>query len=260
MNLRHVQGILVRNFYLWFREVDRVFDAFWWSFFDIAIWGFMSSYFAGTTSPSIVGQLLTGLILWTVLSRSQWEISATMVVESWDRNLANIFTSPITLAEFLTASVILGVGKVLLVMSFTSLTAALMIGFNVFAISWWIIPLVGNIFLTGVWLAFIINAIILRFGKNAIAFAWTLVFVINPLSGVMYPISALPVPVQAVSRLLPSAYVFEGMRSLLTSRTIDVTLLWISLGLNLLYIAAGVGVYSYTFRKAREHGWLVKLA
>lgn len=259
MNGNHILGLVRRNMYLWFRDVDRLFDAFWWSFFDIAIWGFMGSYYTQNTDPLVGQQIVTSLILWTALARSQWEISSTMIIESWDKNLVNIFTAPVSLSEFMASSIILGFAKVLLVFGFTAVVTLILIGFNVFTLSWWIVPLMGNIFLAGIWMAFIINSLILRFGKNAITLAWSLVFLVNPLSGVMYPVSALPQVFQQIAKLLPSSYVFEAMRGLMYKGRMDTGLLVASLGLNILYIGISVAIYSATFAKARERGWLIKL-
>jgi len=261
MNWRHVYGIVLRNFYLWFREVDRVFDAFWWAFFDLVIWGFMGEYFTrGTASGHAVEQILVGIIFWSILARSQWEISASMLTEAWDRNLINVFTSPLTIAEFLTATLLLGIGKLVIVFLFTAGVALVFYHFNIFIMNWWILPLLASLFLTGVWLAFFLNAVILRFGKNVMSFAWTLALIINPVSGVMYPISALPPALQVVAKIIPSSYVFEGMRSILTTGTMNPNLLFVSFFLNGIYLFIAILFYLYTLDKAREHGWLIKLA
>lgn len=260
MNKSHIFAIVLRNLYVWVRELDRVFDAFWWAFFDVVIWGLMSTYFAGTfISTDIFGQLITGIILWAVLARSQWEVSASLIIESWERNLINIFTSPLTIAEFLSATVLLGIGKVLIIFFFMAGLVLLFYQFNIFTMSWWILPILSSLFLTSVWLALFINALILRWGKSVLTFAWTLVLVINPISGVVYPLSTLPPAFQSVARFVPSSYVFEGMRSILTTGTMDPSLLVTSFFLNGLYLVGSVTFFLYMFGEARRHGRLIKL-
>src|SRR5574341_1293228 len=107
MSWMHIQGMILRNLYVWVRDLDRVFDAFWWAFFDLVIWGFMSTYFA-KGNPGFVSQTLAGIILWSVLARSQWEISSSILLESWEKNLINIFTTPLSVGEFITSSILLG--------------------------------------------------------------------------------------------------------------------------------------------------------
>ncbi len=58
----------------------------------------------------------------------------------------------------------------------------------------------------------IVTAMILRFGLAAENLAWFIVFLLAPVSAVYYPVSILPGWLQVVAHLLPSSYVFEGMR------------------------------------------------
>ncbi len=260
MNIRHIQGMMLRNIIVWMRDIDRIFDAFWWAFFDLVIWGFMSTYIGKMTEGNMIQQLLTGIILWSVLARSQWEMSAAMLLESWEKNLINIFTSPLTIAEFIASSILLGVIKLIMVFLFMAALTALFYHFNVFVLNWWILVLLLNVFMTSIWIALFVNSMILRWGKRVVSFAWTLALVVNPLSGVMYPIKALPAALQYISWCLPTSYVFEGMRSLLTTNTVDIRYVGMSVGLNIIYVVIATAVYYYTFKKAREHGWLIKLA
>ena len=262
MNTRRIWGMMLRNWYVWIRDLDRIFDAFWWAFFDLATWGLMSSYFAKLYgSDNMMMLILTGVIFWSILARSQWEITVSMIIESWERNLINIFTTPITVAEFLASSILLGLGKLLLVLLFMAGVTLLFYQYNIFtALHWEIIPLLASLFLTCIWIALVVNALILRFGKQVISFAWTLVFIINPLSGVVYPISSLPPVLQTLAKFVPTSYVFEAMRRLLLTGTMDWGLVGISVVLNAGYVVLGVIVFFRTFRQARARGWLIKLA
>ncbi len=260
MNIGHIKGMIVRNLYVWVRDLDRVFDAFWWAFFDVVIWGLMSTYFSQNAGkPGFIGGTLAGIIFWAVIARSQWEISSSMLLESWEKNLINIFVSPITFTEYIFSSVLLGLGKLVIVFFFMALVTIFFYQFNIFIMNWWIMPLLASLFLTSIWLAFFVNALIVMYGKRVMSFAWTLSLIINPVSGVVYPLSALPKVLQVVAWFVPSSYIFESMRSLLFSGTIDSMLLIKSFGLNLVYLVVSIWFYSYTFKKARVRGWLIKL-
>ena len=74
------------------------------------------------------------------------------------------------------------------------------------------------------------------------------------------PLSALPVPLQVVARAVPTSYVFEGMRQVLTTGNMDTKLLVISFLLNAGYLIGSAWFYNVTFRQARVRGWLIKLA
>ena len=60
-----------------------------------------------------------------------------------------------------------------------------------------------------------IGAFLLRQGLGAESLAWLAVFLLAPASAVYYPVSVLPHWLQLVAWALPSAHVFEGMRTVM---------------------------------------------
>jgi ABC-2 type transport system permease protein len=71
---------------------------------------------------------------------------------------------------------------------------------------------------------------VLRFGTGAEALAWGILFVVMPLSGVFYPIAALPWLLRPLAEALPSTHAFAAGRALFDGRG----LLWSELGIALL--------------------------
>ena len=51
--------------------------------------------------------------------------------------------------------------------------------------------------------------LVLRFGTGAEALAWGVMFVLLPLSGVFYPIDALPAVLQPLALALPTTHAFD---------------------------------------------------
>jgi len=70
-------------------------------------------------------------------------------------------------------------------------------------------------------------ALVLRFGTGAEALAWGILFVVMPLSGVFYPIRALPAVLRPLAEALPSTHAFAAGRALFDGRG----LLWGQLGI-----------------------------
>ena len=100
---------------------------------------------------------------------------------------------------------------------------------------------------------------ILRWGLGAEELAWAAIFLVAPVSGVYYPIGVLPSWLQAVANALPSAHVFEGMRALLLQGVFRWDHFWWAIGLNCVYLAAGVVLFGFAIRYAREHGMLLQM-
>ncbi len=55
--------------------------------------------------------------------------------------------------------------------------------------------------------------LVLRFGSGAEAFAWGVLFVVMPLSGVFYPVSSLPLVLRPIGEALPTTHAFAAGRA-----------------------------------------------
>jgi ABC-2 type transport system permease protein len=84
-------------------------------------------------------------------------------------------------------------------------------------------------------------------------------FLLQPLSAVFYPVDVLPPWLQTMAHLLPSMYIFEGMRTALRTGTVDSALVLTALGLNVVYLAAGAGFFGWMLQQARDKGYLSRL-
>ena len=103
------------------------------------------------------------------------------------------------------------------------------------------------------------SGLVLRFGQGAEGLGWALVFLIQPVSGVYYPIAVLPEWLQPVAWALPSAHLFEGMRAILIEGTFRMDLLVDAVALNALWLSAGLGGFLFFVRQARQRGLILQL-
>ena len=108
--------------------------------------------------------------------------------------------------------------------------------FSLLAVGFGLVPFLGNLLLFGWAVGLFTMALIFRYGRAAEALIWGVPFFIQPISAVFYPVSVLPDWLQKVAYLLPSTYVFEGMRQVLATGVTDISILSISLGLNLVFV------------------------
>src|SRR3989344_8668639 len=98
MKYQRINAIILRHLYNFKHSLDRLSDSFYWPAMDLILWGLTSIYIRNSSSnvPFIVLAIITGLIFWQSVWRSQYEITVNFITEIWDRNLVNIFASPIT--------------------------------------------------------------------------------------------------------------------------------------------------------------------
>ena len=105
----------------------------------------------------------------------------------------------------------------------------------------------------------IISGIVLRVGLGAESLAWAAIFLIQPLSGVYYPVATLPAWLQPVAWLLPTAPVFEGMRRVLREGVVDFGLLATALAVLAVWLVGAALTFLALFRSARRQGVLLQV-
>jgi ABC-2 type transport system permease protein len=64
---------------------------------------------------------------------------------------------------------------------------------------------------------------------------------------------------QIIAAALPSSHVFEGMRALLIEETFRADLLANAIALNVIWLAAGIGIFLYAVRLARDKGLILQM-
>jgi ABC-2 type transport system permease protein len=131
--------------------------------------------------------------------------------------------------------------------------------FNIFTFGIYLIPFLASLLLFGWTLGIFTTGIILRFGSSAQVLAFGFILLIQPFSAVFYPVSILPGALQYLAYLLPSTYVFEGMRAAVSTGTVPWNLLLISLGINVLYMILVSWYFARMFARVKRRGLLHKL-
>ena len=261
MKLHRINALLIRHLYLYQRSVPRLMDIFFWPIIELLLWGFLSVYLEKMSfgGLNVITVLLGAIIFWDLMSQSQRAISTTFLEEVWERNLLNIFVSPLRLSEFLVSSVLIAVVRVVIVGLVMAGLAWALYHFNLLYFGFYLIPFMLNLFVFGWTLGFLTTGIILRFGSAAQVLAFGLVFLLQPFSAVFYPVSVLPQSLQYVAKVLPSSHIFEGMRAVIATGTLPVNdLIW-AIGTNIFYLVLVLWFFARMFARVKERGMLMKL-
>ncbi len=237
-------------------SLDRLSDMFYWPLMDLFLWGLTGLYFARINSqnPHAVDTIITGVVFWLIIWRAQYEINLNLLTELWDKNLVNIFASPLKIEEWMLSFVIFGFIKMLISLSFISLLAFILYKFNFFVYGLFIPPIVITLSLTGWVFGFFIAGFLIRFGERIQTLAWVGVTFIMPLSALYYPLSVLPSAVRKIAFFVPSAYVFEGMREIINKGTFPVEKLVLSFILNILYLSLAIMFFLFMFNRSKKLG------
>jgi ABC-2 type transport system permease protein len=233
---------------------------FVWVAIDIALWGFITRYLNSIASPGFdfVPALLGAVLLWDFLTRVMQGISTAFLEDVWSRNFLNVFATPLHISEYILGLVITSIGTSFIGLVTMLCFATLVFGLSFFAYGVAILPFLLVLFLSGIALGIAGAAMVLRLGPASEWFVWPLPAALSPFAGVFYPLSTLPGWMQAVSRVLPPSYVFEGMRAIVRHGPWNASGLLIALVLSVLYIAAAALFFRHVFRVAVRTGLLAR--
>lgn len=261
MRIERILAIVLRHLYLYKRSLSRLMEIFYWPVLDVLVWGFITVFLAqsGEGFPNYLAFFLGAMILWDILFRSQQGISISFLEEIWSRNLLNLFVSPLRPGEFLIATMLISIFKLIAAALATVLLAWWLFSFNILIMGLALVPFVLNLMMFGWAIGITTTAVILRFGQKAEIMAWGLAFLFQPVSAVFYPVSVFPEWLQKIAWWVPATPVFEGMRSVVQSGDFPLEMLLRSFGLNLLYLTVALGIFYTMFHIAKQKGLLMRV-
>src|SRR3984893_13217256 len=202
ISARRVGAMVLRYWYLLRSSWPRLLELIYWPAVQMLMWGFLQLYIAGNASffARASGTFIGAVLLWDILFRGQLGFSISFLEEMWARNMGNLMISPLRPIEFVAALMVMSLVRLVIGMGPVSLLA---------------IAFFDNLILTSWAIGLVVSGLVLRNGLGAESLAWTIMFLLLPLTCVYYPVTILPGWLQVVAWTLPPTYVFEGMRELL---------------------------------------------
>jgi ABC-2 type transport system permease protein len=261
LSLRRVGAMVLRHYYLMRGSWPRLLELIYWPTLQMTLWGFITVFFQShsTWLAQAAGVLISAVLLWDVMFRGQISLFLSFLEEIWSRNLGQLFVSPLRPIELVVALVVVSLARTVIGVGGAALLAVLLFDISIFDLGLPLIAFFLNLIVFGWALGLVVSGLVLRYGQGAESLAWAAIFLVQPVSGVYYPIAVLPEWLQAIAWALPSAHVFEGMRAVLIDGVFRADLLVAAVALNVLYMAAGTAIFLGIVRYARVHGQLLQI-
>jgi ABC-2 type transport system permease protein len=255
-----IGAMVLRYLYLLRSSWTRLLELIYWPAVQLLVWGFLQLYISQNAGffARAGGVFIGAVLMWDILFRGQLGFSVSFLEEMWARNLGNLMISPLRPMEFVAALMIMSIVRLAIGMVPVSMLAIAFFGFNVYALGFALAAFFMNLILTSWAVGIVVSGVLLRNGMGAESLAWTLMFVLMPLTCVYYPVTVLPVWLQAVAWALPPTYVFEGMRALLIDHVFRADLMVEAFALNALYFGASVVAFLQLLKSARRQGSLMQ--
>jgi ABC-2 type transport system permease protein len=255
MNARRVRAVAKRHWWVLIRSPHRSFDIILWPIVDTLTFGSLGVAYQRGSS---LLYLLAGVVLWHVIYQAQIAVSAGFLEETWSRNLLSMMVSPVSEGEYLLGTGLFGLVKTVLGVGGVALTALICYAFDITSLGIGLIPVTVLLLLSGWIIAMLVIGIVLRFGSGAEALVWGILFVLMPLSGTFFPVSALPDLLQPVAQALPTTHAFTAARQLVDGGAFPWHELWLSAVLTAIAGAAAMLYVTSMLRVFRRRGYVTR--
>jgi ABC-2 type transport system permease protein len=258
---RRIAAMVARYWYLLRSSWPRLLELIYWPAVQMLMWGFLQMYIGQNAGyfARATGTFIGAVLLWDILFRGQLGFSVSFLEEMWSRNLANLMMSPLKPVEFVAAMMVMSLVRLAIGMVPVSLLAIGFFGFNLYGLGLALAAFFANLLLTSWAVGILVSGVVMRNGLGAENLAWTIMFLLMPLTCVYYPVAVLPQWLQVIAWLLPPTYVFEGMRALLIDHVFRADLMLQALGMNVIAFTAGVIGFSLLLRSSRRNGSLMQM-
>ncbi len=253
-------AMILRHWFLLRSSWPRILELCYWPTFQLLLWGFITTFFLSHSSwvAQAAGVLISAVLLWDVLFRSNLGLSLMFLEEMWSRNLGQLFISPLKPVEMIGALMVMSFLRTVISVTPAAFLALPFFGVWVFDLGFGLVAFFFNLMVMGWAVGILVSGLVMRLGLGAESIAWLGIFLVAPISGIYYPIEVLPDWLEPLAWALPASYVFEGMRAVLFDQTFRWDLLAGAILLNIVYLGIGIGTFLYLFGVARRRGLLLQ--
>lgn len=256
IKLYRVWATTLRYMHQSMRDLLIIADFIYWPLTDLILWGMMTLWLerAGTSVPNIVIVTVSGLVFWQIVYQANMDITNSLMDEFWSQNLVNMFSSPLTINEWIVAVMLLGTIRTLFLVLMGTVVSYLLYTFNILGLGWILLPSAISLLITGWSMGFCSAAFILYGGMRAHWSTWAVGALMSPFISIYYPIDTLPSWAQTIAYILPPTYIFENLRMAICENKVNHAYIGISLIMGIVYLILSLIYFKYMFEKSRVRG------
>jgi len=208
-----------------------------------------------TRDPRAMGVVVLGALGWRIIYHFQMESVQLYMDNYWMGMIEHVMITPVRWWEFVLGGAISAVLKILVIATLFLWLGHALFHFTVRAPLATLLALLSCAAYGLVLAVFSMGVAFLKRGE-AFAFIFAFPDVIAVLSGVFYPVTVFPAPVQAFARILPTTHAFDLVKATLGMAPAEPGLFLLTLSG---WLVAGVLFTRWALTRARRDGKLVKM-
>jgi ABC-2 type transport system permease protein len=260
MKSHRIAAVVYRHCYEARRNLNRLTETLYWPVQNIFLWGFITIYLLHKSkgAAGFGEDLIAAAVLWGTFYAFQRDVALGFMEELWSRNLINLFSTPLSVWEYVTGLTVLSLLKAVIGFVLAALIAWLCYGYNVFPLIVPFLPFLFNLIFFALSISLAITGLMIRYSNKVNTLAWSVAGLLMPFSCVFYPVSTLPGWLRPMAWSLPTASSFEAMRQILAHGAFPGADFMLGLGFNFFYFALSVIFFRRMFAAAQSKGFLVK--
>ncbi len=235
------------------RDAFRLLDVTLWPLVLFLSMGLFAQSF--TRDPRVIGLVVLGALGWRIIYHFQMEAVQLYMDNYWQGMIEHVMIAPLKWWEFVLGGAISAVVKILVIAFSFLLLGRVLFGFTVRTP---LATLSGLLACAACGLVLAIFSMGVAFLKRGDAFAFIFAFpdVIAVLSGVFYPVTVFPRPVQVFAQILPTTHAFNLLKATLGQAPGEPGMFLATL---FPWLVAGAVFTQWALAKARREGKLVKM-
>lgn len=259
MKRHNIAAILLQEFYMVKESLEILVDVFVFSLINIVLFGFIANYLGQESGKIQAESLLIAVIFWEVIRITQYSTSTSSMWNVWSHNLSNIFIAPIRIAEYILAHIISASLKSIFVFASSIAIAQFLFHLNILSLG--LFPILFSYFNMVIFatsLGLILVGAVFQFGKRIQALTWGIIYVIQPLCAVFFPVNVLPPLLQHLAYFFPVTYFFEWLRAIHSGTQYSSSRILAAFCFNVLYLVLSCYIFSRQLSAAKRSGQIVR--
>ena len=260
MKMYKVMALVYLDFKIFANAKGRLAEFLYFPITTVVLWGLFSSYVSGMALEAGLVVFVAN-IFWTFAYLAQSTVNMQINEDSWSGSMKQIMMTGLSEFEYLFARIISSAVVSLLVISIMLALAYYGFGLSLIATNFYSVLMLSFITLaSSAGLAILVASIVFVAGIEYSFLGWTAHQIFILLSAPFYPASIFPPLMQPFVWIMPFTAIFENVRVLVGSGTIDSALLAVSIVTAIAYLAFSLPIYFMVFKYAKKTGRIVRMS
>lgn len=238
-----------------FSRFEALIDFFSWPILDVLTGGGIGLMLSQKEpAQNMLVVTLVSIMFARVFLYTYFDIALNFLYEINSTNLINLFASPLTFGEWLTATMASGAITSIILIACVTTIAKIIFNVNLLIGGPVLLLLLLPLLLCGWALGYIATMILMVLGAHGQRIERIIGWVLMPFLGIYYSIDIMPLWVQAVSFWIPMSHIFKVLRIYMMEHTILYQNLIYGYSFSLLFfLSTGIACYMM-FERARNQG------